>query len=606
MKSLSKICESSLKSVADDLALEPKEVIHQLEGLSFFSPKLEENYNRILETFLLDENEERLLSLLAINSALGGGLLLGFSKFEELVRHFVLRAQEVQRLKLGVVGRWVREDLVLCDPIYSYLVGEEFGYLDSLNFLKRRSCQALDLPKGIRFRAFKERVQKSDPCFVQTHDPELILSSLDDFTWFECSKTEEQDPSLGDLKILTNVRFFSVHPHFVEARPRIIDLWLIPNLRLEIGSTIEGGGLYEDRELIERGSKSLWEMEASRRGLSLTTNKLDSIFPIGLTQIRQAFQDCGSLAGSTTAIEDRLTQICRSQNTRVLEKFCRRIETQYRWEDLVLPSRCLFQLKEAERFILTRSRRNRFSSRHTRGQGVSLVLEGPSGTGKTMAAEVLAESLGLNLYQVQLSQVTSKYVGETEKNLSQIFEAARLSSGILFFDEGEALFSKRASVESSQDKYSNLEVNHLLQELEAFEGIVIISTNFGDSIDSAFLRRIDFEIRFPRPNLKARRQIWDLHFRKDAEVDESVSLDFLAELPLTGGLIKNVVAQAYSIALWEGRKLSMKDIMHAMRREFQKQRMPIQREQFGDVYWRWVSPDWETTNAESQLRKLRS
>ncbi|MBQ9631838.1 MAG: ATP-binding protein [Lachnospiraceae bacterium] len=205
------------------------------------------------------------------------------------------------------------------------------------------------------------------------------------------------------------------------------------------------------------------------------------------------------------------------------------------------------------------------------GRGVAIVLYGPPGTGKTMAAQVLAHELGLDIYRIDLSMISSKYIGETEKNLSKIFEAAKNSNAILFFDEADALFSKRTSVESSHDKYANAETSYLLQKIEEYDGVSVLATNNLQNFDVAFKRRMTYIIPIEAPNEQTRLRLWEKVFPPDAPIAVEVDFALLARaVELTGASIKNVALFAANLAAAEGRAIAYEDVIEAVDLECQK------------------------------------
>jgi SpoVK/Ycf46/Vps4 family AAA+-type ATPase len=221
----------------------------------------------------------------------------------------------------------------------------------------------------------------------------------------------------------------------------------------------------------------------------------------------------------------------------------------------------------------------------SRGLGISALFAGESGTGKTMAADVLAGELGLNLYRIDLSAVVSKYIGETEKNLRQLFDAAEDGGAILFFDEADALFGKRSEVKDSHDRYANIEVNYLLQRMEAFEGLAILATNLRSALDRAFLRRLRFVVTFPFPGAEERAEIWRRVFPRETPLAE---FDYarLGRLNLTGGSISNVALNASFAAVRGGGEVTMPLVLDAARAEFRKMDRPINEADF-----RWEAPE---------------
>jgi SpoVK/Ycf46/Vps4 family AAA+-type ATPase len=212
-----------------------------------------------------------------------------------------------------------------------------------------------------------------------------------------------------------------------------------------------------------------------------------------------------------------------------------------------------------------------FGAKLSTGKGVNALFAGPSGTGKTMAAGILANELGLDLYKIDLSQVVSKYIGETEKNLDAIFTGAENSNIILFFDEADALFGKRSEVRDSHDRYANIEISYLLQKMEDYEGVAILATNLRQNLDEAFVRRLAFSIHFPFPDEADRRRIWDGIWPDGISLAKDVDLDLLArQFKLSGGNIKNIALAAAFLAAADGGIVNMSHLLHATRREFQK------------------------------------
>jgi winged helix domain-containing protein/ATPase family protein associated with various cellular activities (AAA) len=264
----------------------------------------------------------------------------------------------------------------------------------------------------------------------------------------------------------------------------------------------------------------------------------------------------------------------RAQNAAGLERLARRIEPCVGWPDLVLPPRPLQLLRE----LATRARTqhlvlDEWGMRQGggRGSGISALFAGPSGTGKTMAAEVIAYELGFDLYTVDLATVVDKYIGETEKNLDRIFSEAERVNGVLFFDEADALFGKRSDVKDAHDRYANVETAFLLQRMETFDGVAILATNLRANLDDAFTRRLDALVDFPAPDPEYRRRIWELALRPGLPRAADVDLDLLAErFQLTGGNIRSIALAAAYFAAEEVRPVCMADLMRATHREFLK------------------------------------
>jgi SpoVK/Ycf46/Vps4 family AAA+-type ATPase len=212
-----------------------------------------------------------------------------------------------------------------------------------------------------------------------------------------------------------------------------------------------------------------------------------------------------------------------------------------------------------------------FDRKLSLGKGVNVLFSGPPGTGKTMAAEVIANELQLDLYKIDLSQVVSKYIGETEKNLDRIFTAAQNANAILFFDEADALFGKRSEVKDAHDRYANIEIGYLLQKMEEYQGMAMLATNLRQHMDEAFVRRIGAIVEFPFPDAEYRQQIWEVIFPQAAPLAEDVNFGILArQVKLAGGNIKNIALAAAFYAAEAGEVIRMQHLIQAARREYQK------------------------------------
>jgi SpoVK/Ycf46/Vps4 family AAA+-type ATPase len=211
-------------------------------------------------------------------------------------------------------------------------------------------------------------------------------------------------------------------------------------------------------------------------------------------------------------------------------------------------------------------------ARHAQaGGGITALFSGPPGTGKTLAAGLVAQTLGYDLYRVDLARVVSKYIGETEKNLDAVFTAARDAGVVLLFDEADALFGKRSAVQDAHDRYANLEVAYLLQKMEVYDGVAVLATNLRDNLDPAFLRRLAFVISFPFPDLPSRRLIWQRLWPEAAPLAADIDLDELAaELVLPGGHLRNIAIAAAHLAAGRGATIGTADVLAAARREYGK------------------------------------
>jgi len=215
-----------------------------------------------------------------------------------------------------------------------------------------------------------------------------------------------------------------------------------------------------------------------------------------------------------------------------------------------------------------------FAAKHERGLGLTALFAGSSGTGKTMAAEILAADLDLDLYKIDLASVVSKYIGETEKNLRAIFTAAEESGAILLFDEADALFGKRSEVRDSHDRYANLEISYLLQQMESYRGVAILTTNMQHALDPAFLRRIRFIVQFPFPDAAARARIWHRIFPAATPV-ANLDFDRLGQLNVTGGTIRNIAMHSAFLAADDSMRVEARHIVAAARTEYAKMEKPL-------------------------------
>lgn len=272
-----------------------------------------------------------------------------------------------------------------------------------------------------------------------------------------------------------------------------------------------------------------------------------------------------------------LWRYCRSQARPRLDELAQRIDARATWETLVLPEKEKSILKEVSAHVKQRSRVYDtwgFGEQGTRGLGISALFAGGSGTGKTFSAEVLANDLHLDLYRIDLSSIVSKYIGETEKNLRRVFDAAEGGGVILLFDEADALFGKRSDVKDSHDRYANMEVSYLLQRMESYQGLAVLTTNLKRSIDQAFLRRIRFVVQFPFPDASQREEIWQRVFPAQMPKGK-LKYDKLANLSVPGGNIRNIALNAAFLAADADEAVGMKHILEAAKSEYMKLERPL-------------------------------
>jgi len=301
--------------------------------------------------------------------------------------------------------------------------------------------------------------------------------------------------------------------------------------------------------------------------------------------VRRMFAEPGSNGHS---LHERLWDACLVSTGPKLDILAQRLEPKATWDDIVLPEEAKDLLHQITDQIKQRSKVYDtwgFRKKLNRGFGINALFTGDSGTGKTMAAEVIANELRLKLYRIDLSGVVSKYIGETEKNLRRLFDAAEDGGAILFFDEADALFGKRSEVKDSHDRYANIEINYLLQRMEAYNGLAILATNMKNALDKAFVRRLRFIVDFPFPGMKERKIIIQKVFPSEVPKGK-LDYDRLARLSLTGGSINNIAINSAFMAAQSGSPVTMELILLAARAEFRKMERPVKESDF-----QWCEPE---------------
>jgi SpoVK/Ycf46/Vps4 family AAA+-type ATPase len=336
-----------------------------------------------------------------------------------------------------------------------------------------------------------------------------------------------------------------------------------------------------------------WESALAGASTDADTARLADSFLFSASEIRQAAGLAFTLAAlknpsnPSPSMSDIL-EAGRSLSSPALNRFAVPIEPRYEWEDIILPAEKKQQLEH----VAARYRHRRtvhrdwgFGAKLSRGKGLNVMFTGPPGVGKTMAAEVLAKALSLILFQIDLSAVVSKYIGETEQHLAEIFREAEKHPCLLFFDEADALFGKRTEVQNSNDRYANFEVNYLLQRIEQYEGIVVLATNMQSNLDEAFVRRIQESIDFPFPDEASRAKIWQRHRPDGAPVEDDVDFAFLArQFKLSGGSIKNAMLSAAFLAANAQKKIGMTELIRGVKMELRKEGKLIMKTDFGKYF----------------------
>ncbi|WP_298269391.1 ATP-binding protein [Geobacter sp.] len=400
---------------------------------------------------------------------------------------------------------------------------------------------------------------------VALHPAALCLEECD-FLWEDDGERQRRE-SLAEA-----VTTFSRLTFFLGSKPWRPDGLFKDELFVPIPFPVPGDA---DR-------KEFWAKELARVGdpaHGIDVEMLAGAFRLTPGQMRHVLADAADRArvrsgeGEGISADDLLTA-CRSLSTPKFGGVARTVKPSFGWNDIVLPADQRAQLEE----ICARARHRHlvigawgFGRKLAYGTGQNVLFSGPSGTGKTMAAQVVATELGLALFRIDLSQVVSKYIGETEKNLDRIFTAAEAGSAILFFDEADALFGKRSEVKDAHDRYANIEIGYLLQKMEEYEGIAILATNLRANMDEAFVRRMQAIVEFPFPDEAQRRRIWEVVIPDRVPLGDDVDFGLLArEVRLAGGNIRNIALAAAFCAAADGGSVTMGHLMQAVRREYQK------------------------------------
>lgn len=353
--------------------------------------------------------------------------------------------------------------------------------------------------------------------------------------------------------------------------------------------------------------EQLWLVALQDQGGDLP-QRLAEQFSFSQTEINRLAYDAldevaqyESTSNNEPALNKTLWQSSRIAARAGMEQLAKRIDVKAEWDQLVLPPEQKALLQQIIDQVVQRNRVYDdwgFRARMNRGLGINALFAGESGTGKTMAAEVIANRLELDLYRIDLSSVVSKYIGETEKNLRKLFDTAEDSGAILFFDEADALFGKRSEVKDSHDRYANIEINYLLQRMESYRGLAILATNLKSALDKAFARRIRFIVDFPFPGIEERKAIWQTVFPATTPKDDKLDFDRLAKLNLTGGNIHNIALNAafHAAQALEAcdRVVAMPLLLHSARTEFKKLERPAKESDF-----RWLDNTEEKRNTGS-------
>jgi hypothetical protein len=338
----------------------------------------------------------------------------------------------------------------------------------------------------------------------------------------------------------------------------------------------------EVRQPTSREQRSVWQ-QAIGESAYVLNGHLDRI-------VSQFNFSTNTIHATVSSLDEKsevnLWEACRLRARPRLQDLAQHVSSKATWADLVLPAPQLQTLQTISTQVRQRARVYNdwgFAEKSERGLGLSALFAGPSGTGKTLAAEILANELQLDLFRIDLSAVVSKYIGETEKNLRRVFDAAEEGGAVLLFDEADALFGKRSEVKDSHDRYANVEISYLLQRMEAYRGLAILTTNMSEAIDPAFLRRLRFVLKFPFPDQAHRMEIWRRIFPPGTPTD-SLDLDCLSRLSISGGNIRSIALNAAFAAADAGEPVRMKHLLGAARLEYEKLEKPLTETELGG--WR--------------------
>jgi len=335
--------------------------------------------------------------------------------------------------------------------------------------------------------------------------------------------------------------------------------------------------------------RHIWERRAAELPDDVDPTELAGTFELSQGEIDDALATAWAMADTHRDDVDGITAAdvyagCKSQSSTELERLAEPITPEYTWDDIMLPDDTERHLREVSTHITERGTVYSewgFEKQFANGLGLVALFSGPSGTGKTMAAQVLASHAGLDLYRIDLSTVISKYIGETEENLERIFDEAEQTSAILLFDEADAVFGERSEVSDSTDRYANVEVNYLLQRIERYDGVVLLTTNYESNIDDAFRRRINMHVEFRRPDEQTRQELWRLLFPDETPVRE-LDYDFLAQFDLAGGTIRNAAQTAAFRAASSDQQVTMAHVVPAVQRELEKTGKLLNPTEFGE------------------------
>ena len=435
------------------------------------------------------------------------------------------------------------------------------------------------LGQTIELFLHEAKIMNAIPIFE--HTEQLIPKNEEMERDFRLQKLQEQLQSWNDTVILHSNHHLPLHSTYDQI-DRVIITFPLPTLE-------EGSELWKAYTASKLTVHSTITLQLATK-FQFTAGQIAATVQQAIALKRWSMLDTNGLQQET---DDSywLHQAANGLIHHGLQQKSVQMKSQWDWQDLILPQETLQLLQQACHRVANRHivmQEWGFERILPYGRGVSMLFTGPPGTGKTMAALVMAKAMQAELYRVDLTRIVSKYIGETEKNLAEIFDRAKLSGAILFFDEADAVFGKRSEVKDAHDKYANMETSYLLQKMEEYDGLTILATNFSQNLDDAFMRRIQYIIKFPFPDAVQREQLWRSIIPSHMPM-EPLDIPFLAKtFELSGGPIKNIVLTAAYLVAQDGKKLSMQHFIEAAIQEYKKTGKLLMKDRLGTYahYWK--------------------
>jgi SpoVK/Ycf46/Vps4 family AAA+-type ATPase len=563
-------------------------VEEKIKARAYFSPAASLRKNHLI--YLLERNENAVLSLISSFIKVDDRIvnfLLGFDDLDSRIRDFSYLIKPKRSFEDLILPEEFKHKLTNLANCYSgNRLPMKFLFCGPPGSGKKSAADAVCRKAGINLLVVDSKsLLEGDPvetAYLTVREALLQKSALylKDFD----ALTEDKEPENIHETLFQAFKTFSGLIFLAGKEPMEFNKSLINNGFIPYTFPLPSYPL----------RKQLWDscLKDYRLDDGADLGALASKFRFSGGQIRDAARTAYSFskeknpARPVLSAED-LYKGCRTQSNQKLGSLALKTNPHYRWEDIVLPEDTMEHLKEVSGFIKYKGKVHSdwgFENKLSLGKGLNVLFSGPPGTGKTMAAEILANEVKLDLYKIDLSGLVSKYIGETEKNLKKIFEEAETSNSILFFDEADALFGKRSEVKDSHDRYANIETAYLLQKMEEHEGIVILASNFRKNMDDAFLRRLHFTVEFPLPDDRSRENIWRKTFPKETPIAKDVDFAFLSKFKLAGGNIKNIVLAASFLAAENSGAVAMEHIIKATRREYEKIGKLFTEADFGEYY----------------------